>query len=66
MLRSEEHRSRTEANCRCDVSFERSLTTYGSSDPVIRIARKKLNSDGKSLKSNTSLAVVMKLETSGA
>ena len=34
----------------CDVSFERSLTTYGSSDPVIRIARKKLNSDGKKFK----------------
>ena len=34
----------------CDVSFERSLTTYGSSDPVISIARKKLNSDGKKIK----------------
>ena len=34
----------------CDVSFERSLTTYGSSDPVISIARKKLNSDGKKFK----------------
>ena len=59
-------RTRTEANCRCDVSFERSLTTYGSSNPVIRIARKKLNSDGKSLKSSASLAVVMKPETSEA
>ena len=51
----------TEANCRCDVSFARPLIT---SRPVSRSThRAKENSDGKSLKSSTSLADVMKPET---
>ena len=52
-------RSRTEANCRCEVSFERPSQV----ELPGHTHRQKENSDGKSLKSSALLAVVMKPET---